>query len=169
MPHIFSNYSKLYFYHFAKNCGAKTRMLLIKIKIARCQSEVALTALGGRYFISICMYCVCSLWPLLVFVIVFRVIFVLYCSLVVILIFVLLKGLFTWSGRPRSSGVGFFCFHALGDTKQKKPTPLNRGPPLQVNRVLFRSRFTFCFTIDCFRLLFSYCFVFFCYLLDILG
>ena len=36
---------------------------------------------------------------------------------------------------PRSSGVGFFCFHALGDTKQKKPTPLDRGPPLHVNRV----------------------------------
>ena len=65
-------------------------MLLIKIKIARCQSEVALTALAGRYFIFTCMYCVCSLRPLLVFVIVFRVIFVLYCSLVVILIFVLL-------------------------------------------------------------------------------
>ena len=63
-------------------------MLLIKIKIARCQSEVALTALAGSYFIL--MYCVSSLWPLLVFVIVFRVIFVLYCSLVVILIFVLL-------------------------------------------------------------------------------
>jgi len=47
-----------------------------------------------------------------------------------------LKGLFTWSGGPRSSGVGFFCFHALGDTKQKKPTPLNRGPPLLVNRIL---------------------------------
>ena len=46
------------------------------------------------------------------------------------------QGLFTWSGGPRSSGVGFFCFHALGDTKQKKPTPLNRGPPLHVNRVL---------------------------------
>ena len=45
-------------------------------------------------------------------------------------------GLFTWSGGPRSSGVGFFCFHALGDTKQKKLTPLDRGPPLQVNRVL---------------------------------
>ena len=45
------------------------------------------------------------------------------------------KGLFTWSGGPRSSEVGFFCFHALGDTKQKKPTPLNRGPPLHVNRV----------------------------------
>ena len=40
------------------------------------------------------------------------------------------------SGGPRSSGAGFFCFHALGDTKQKKPTPLNRGPPLHVNRVL---------------------------------
>ena len=45
------------------------------------------------------------------------------------------KDLFTWSGGPRSSGVAFFCFHALGDTKQKKPTPLNRGPPLHVNRV----------------------------------
>ena len=38
-------------------------------------------------------------------------------------------------GTP-SSGVGFFCFHALGDTKQKKPTPLDRGPPLHVNRPL---------------------------------
>ena len=47
----------------------------------------------------------------------------------------LYKGLFTWSGGPRSSGVGFFCFHALGDTKQKKPTPLDRGSPLHVNRV----------------------------------
>ena len=46
-----------------------------------------------------------------------------------------LKGLFTWSGGPRSSGVGFFCFHALGDTKQKNPTPLDRGIPLHVNRV----------------------------------
>ena len=36
----------------------------------------------------------------------------------------------------RSSGVGFFCFHALGVTKQKKPTLLDRGPPLHVNRVL---------------------------------
>ena len=89
-PHIFSSYSKLYFYYFAKNCGAKTRMLLIKITIARCMAEVALTALAGRYFISICMYCVCSLWPLLVFVIVFGVIFVSYCSLAVILMFLLL-------------------------------------------------------------------------------
>ena len=47
-----------------------------------------------------------------------------------------IKGLFTWSGGPRSSGVGFFCFHALENTKQKKPTPLDRGPPLHVNRVL---------------------------------
>ena len=46
------------------------------------------------------------------------------------------KGLFTWSGEPRSSGVGFFCFHALGDTKQKKPTLLDRGPPHHVNRPL---------------------------------
>ena len=42
------------------------------------------------------------------------------------------KGLFTWSGGPRSSGVGFFCFHALEDTKQKKLTQLDRGPPLHV-------------------------------------
>ena len=45
-------------------------------------------------------------------------------------------GLFTWSGGPRSSGVSFFCFDALGDTKQKRLTPLDRGPPLHVNRVL---------------------------------
>ena len=31
---------------------------------------------------------------------------------------------------------GFFCFHALRDSKQKKTTPLDRGPPLHVNRVL---------------------------------
>ena len=37
---------------------------------------------------------------------------------------------------PRSSGVSFFCFHALGDTKQNQLTPLDRGPPLHVNRVL---------------------------------
>ena len=47
-----------------------------------------------------------------------------------------IKGLFTWRGGPRSSRVGFFCFHALGDTKQKKATPLDWGPPLHVNRVL---------------------------------
>ena len=47
-----------------------------------------------------------------------------------------IKGLFTWSGGPRSIGVGFFCFHALGDPKQKKLTQLDRGPPLHVNRVL---------------------------------
>ena len=39
-------------------------------------------------------------------------------------------------GGPWSSVVSFFCFHALGDTKQKKITPLDRGPPLHVNRVL---------------------------------
>ena len=44
-------------------------------------------------------------------------------------------GLFTWSGGPRPGGVGFFCFHALDITKQKKPTPLDRGSPLHVNRV----------------------------------
>ena len=76
----------------AKNCGAKTRMLIIMIKIARCQSEVALTTLAGRYFIFIFMYCVSSLWLLLVFFIVFRVIFVSYCSLVVISIIKLPSG-----------------------------------------------------------------------------
>ena len=39
------------------------------------------------------------------------------------------EGLFTWSGGPRSSGVGVFCFHALGDTKQNKLTPLDRESP----------------------------------------
>ena len=34
------------------------------------------------------------------------------------------------------SGAGFFCFHALADKKQKKPTPLGRGLPLDVNRPL---------------------------------
>ena len=27
------------------------------------------------------------------------------------------RGLFTWSGGPRSSVVGFLCFHALEDTR----------------------------------------------------
>ena len=67
-------------------------MLIIMIKIARCQSEVALTTLAGRYFIFIFMYCVSSLWLLLVFFIVFRVIFVSYCSLVVISIIKLPSG-----------------------------------------------------------------------------
>ena len=49
------------------------------------------------------------------------------------------KTLFSWSGGPRSSGVSFFCFHARGDTKQKKLTPLDRGPSLHVNRVLLPS------------------------------
>ena len=46
-----------------------------------------------------------------------------------------IKGPFTWSEGARSSGFGFFCFHALEDTKQTKLTPLDRGPPLHVNRV----------------------------------
>ena len=44
-------------------------------------------------------------------------------------------------GDPGPVGFGFFCFHALGDTKQKKPTPLDRGPPLHVNRVLTLASF----------------------------
>ena len=46
------------------------------------------------------------------------------------------KTLFTWSGGPRSSGVSFFCFVFPRAWKQKKPTPLDRGPPLHVNRPL---------------------------------
>ena len=48
--------------------------------------------------------------------------------------FVLIKTLFTWSGGPRSSGISFFCFVSPGAWKQKKLTPLDRGPPLHVNR-----------------------------------
>ena len=44
-----------------------------------------------------------------------------------------IKTLFTWSGGPLSSGVVFFCFESLRAWKQKKPTPLDRGPPLYVN------------------------------------
>ena len=47
-----------------------------------------------------------------------------------------IKTLFKWSGGPRSSGVSFFCFVSLRAWKQKKPTPLDRGPPLHVNRPL---------------------------------
>ena len=46
----------------------------------------------------------------------------------------LIKTLFTWSGGPRSDGVGFFCFVSPRAWKQKKQTPLDRGPPLHVNR-----------------------------------
>ena len=46
----------------------------------------------------------------------------------------LIKTLFTWSGGPRSNGLSFFCFVSPRAWKQKKPTPLDRGPPLHVNR-----------------------------------
>ena len=39
-------------------------------------------------------------------------------------------------GDPSLVGLCFFRLHALGNTKQKKLTPLDRGPPLHVNRVL---------------------------------
>ena len=41
---------------------------------------------------------------------------------------------------------GFFCFHALENTKQKKLTPLDRGPPLHVNKGL-RSSIALLFVI----------------------
>ena len=37
---------------------------------------------------------------------------------------------------PGLVGLVSFVFHALGDTKQKKLTLLDRGPPLHVNGVL---------------------------------
>ena len=37
---------------------------------------------------------------------------------------------------PGLVGLVSFVFHVLGDTKQKKLTLLDRGPPLHVNRVL---------------------------------
>ena len=40
-------------------------------------------------------------------------------------------------GDPGLMGLVSFT---LGDTKQKKPTPLDRGPPLHVNRVLKDAR-----------------------------
>ena len=48
----------------------------------------------------------------------------------------LIKSPFKWSGGPRSSMVGFFCFVSRRAWKQKKPTPLDRGPLLDVNRPL---------------------------------
>ena len=38
----------------------------------------------------------------------------------------LTKGLFTWSGGPRSSGVGFFCFVSPRAWKQKKTKETNQ-------------------------------------------
>ena len=37
------------------------------------------------------------------------------------------------------SGVSFFCFHALEDTKLKKPTPLDRGYRIQCKQGLSES------------------------------
>ena len=60
------------------------------------------------------------------------------------------KTLFTWSGGPRSSGVSFFCFVSPRAWKQKKPTPLDRGPPLHVNRPLdeFEKKFSWVLSHD---------------------
>ena len=38
------------------------------------------------------------------------------------------KGLFTWNGGPRSSGVGFFCFTLWG-TQNKETYPTRPGSP----------------------------------------
>ena len=37
-------------------------------------------------------------------------------------------------GNPGLVGIGFFCFVSSRAWKQKKPTPLDRGPPLHVNK-----------------------------------
>ena len=39
------------------------------------------------------------------------------------------KGLFTWSGGPRSSGVGFFLFSRSGGHKTKETYPTRPGSP----------------------------------------
>ena len=50
---------------------------------------------------------------------------------------------FLWQKRARERELDLFplqkialrpCLHGVGDTKQKKPTPLDRSPPLHVNR-----------------------------------
>ena len=49
-----------------------------------------------------------------------------------------IKGLFIWSGGPRSSGVCFFCFHALGGhkTKETYPTRLGSATPCKQGLIL---------------------------------
>ena len=54
------------------------------------------------------------------------------------LLFCQSKTLFTWSGGPWSSGVGFFCFVSSRARKQKKPTPLTNPTCKQaLNQLLF--------------------------------
>ena len=36
---------------------------------------------------------------------------------------------FTWSGGPRSSGIGFFCFSRSGGHKTKETYPTRPGSP----------------------------------------
>ena len=50
-------------------------------------------------------------------------------------IWLILRACLHGVGDPGLVGLVSFCFHALGDTKQKKLTPLDRGRPLHVNRV----------------------------------
>ena len=100
--------------HAARSIRSTTQIWVVTRHQYGISVLVSQTSLGGETCGSVAKYGLFSVW----------------CFLVQI------KGLFTWSGGPRSSGVGFFCFHALADTKQKKPTPLDRGPPLHVNRVL---------------------------------
>ena len=54
------------------------------------------------------------------------------------------KTLFTWSGGPRFSGVGFFCFVSPRAWKQKKPTPLDRGYPTPCKQALSQYLPIFC-------------------------
>ena len=46
------------------------------------------------------------------------------------------KTLFTWSGGPRSSGVGFFCFVSARAWKQKEPNPTKPGSPTPCKQAL---------------------------------
>ena len=58
------------------------------------------------------------------------------CKGLVFSVFCQSKGLFTWSGGPRSSGVGFFCFVSPRAWKQKKPNPTRPGSPTQCKQAL---------------------------------
>ena len=49
--------------------------------------------------------------------------------------FILLRVCLHGVGDPGVEGLISFVSTLWGDTKQKKPTPLDLGPPLHVNRV----------------------------------
>ena len=50
--------------------------------------------------------------------------------------------MFTWSGGPRSSGVGFFCFVSPRAWKQNKTNPTRPGSPTPCKQALLRHFWT---------------------------